>query len=201
MPVGVRSVDTPKGVFPLPLLALMDVRDNLSRIFRDKGEGSLIMSTLIPDFDGGAVREGKNPLRPRPKAPKASKTCKVGLRNLQGWTPKLAWLDFPTVQGWTPELPRFSFPKCMVRSLMALKGFCPAGSRVHGSSFSPLIHGVRGPRRHLAETGEGRKSLPAFLPARKICFSLILLALTDIWDNLSRIFRDKGAENHRPVRK
>ena len=78
---------------------------------------------------------------------------------------------------------------------MALKGFCPAGSRVHGSSFSPLIHGVRGPRRHLAETGEGRKSLPAFLPARKICFSLILLLLTDIWDNLSRIFWDKRVKS------
>ena len=37
-----------------------------------------------------------------------------------------------------------------------------------------------------------RKSLPAFPALPKIYFPLILLALADIWDNLSRIFRDKG---------
>ena len=37
-----------------------------------------------------------------------------------------------------------------------------------------------------------RKSLPAFFALPKIYFPSILLALTNIWDNLSRIFRDKG---------
>ena len=36
------------------------------------------------------------------------------------------------------------------------------------------------------------KSLPAFFTIQEIYFHLCLLALTDIWDNLSRIFRDKG---------
>ena len=36
------------------------------------------------------------------------------------------------------------------------------------------------------------ESLPAFFAVPKIYFHLILLALTDIRDNLSRIFRDKG---------
>ena len=37
-----------------------------------------------------------------------------------------------------------------------------------------------------------RKKVPAFSVLPKIYFPLILLALADIWDNLSRIFRDKG---------
>ena len=37
-----------------------------------------------------------------------------------------------------------------------------------------------------------RKKVPAFPALPKIYFPLILLALADIWDNLSRIFRDKG---------
>ncbi|MBP5397416.1 MAG: hypothetical protein J6Y32_02115, partial [Bacteroidales bacterium] len=36
------------------------------------------------------------------------------------------------------------------------------------------------------------KSLPAFSSLPKIYFPLILLALVNIRDNLSRIFRDKG---------
>ena len=37
-----------------------------------------------------------------------------------------------------------------------------------------------------------RKKVPAFSVLPKISFPPILLALADIWDNLSRIFRDKG---------
>jgi hypothetical protein len=43
-----------------------------------------------------------------------------------------------------------------------------------------------------AHYGGNRKSLPAFSALPKIYFPLILLALADIWDNLSRIFRNKG---------
>ena len=39
-----------------------------------------------------------------------------------------------------------------------------------------------------AHYGGNRKSLPAFSALPKIYFPLILLALADIWDNLSRIF-------------
>ena len=37
------------------------------------------------------------------------------------------------------------------------------------------------------------KSLPAFFAVPKIYFPLILLAMVNIWDNLSWISRDKGA--------
>ena len=40
--------------------------------------------------------------------------------------------------------------------------------------------------------GGGPESLPAFFARAKIYFPLSLLALMDVWDNLSRIFRDKG---------
>ena len=40
----------------------------------------------------------------------------------------------------------------------------------------------------------GPESLPAFFARAKIYFPLSLLALMDVWDNLSRIFRDKGTK-------
>ena len=44
------------------------------------------------------------------------------------------------------------------------------------------------------ETVPNRKSLPAFPALPKIYFHLSLLALMDVWDDLSRIFRDKGVQ-------
>ena len=52
-----------------------------------------------------------------------------------------------------------------------------------GDSFPDVVSAIR------AYSG---KSLPAFFAVPKIYFPLILLALVNIWDNLSRICRDKG---------
>ena len=56
--------------------------------------------------------------------------------------------------------------------------------RLRGNSFTGVGRAI------IAYPG---KSLPAFFAVPKICLPLILLALVNIRDDLSRIFRDKGA--------